>query len=80
MGFISAGAAALEDQLPGCFRGFEEALGFEEIFVFVGAAEIARVEPGAGGRGSGEWRVVSGEGGGGGCAVGDGGGALNFER
>jgi hypothetical protein len=45
----------LENQLPGGTRGFEEALGFEEVFVFVGAAEIARVEPGAGGRGSGEW-------------------------
>jgi hypothetical protein len=69
-------------------------LGFEEVFVFVGAAEIAGVEPGSLGRGSGEWRVVSGEWGvvsgewgvvsgewgGGGCAVGDGGGALNFER
>jgi len=41
LGFISAGAAALEYQLPGGTRGFEEALGFEEVFVFVGAAEIA---------------------------------------
>jgi hypothetical protein len=56
----------LEDELPGCSRGFEEALGFEEVFVFVGAAEIAGVEPGS-------LR-------GGGCAAGDGGGALNFER
>ena len=31
-------------------------MGFEEVFVFVGATEIAGVEPGAGG----------------GCAVGDG--------
>jgi hypothetical protein len=47
LGFISAGAAALEYQLPRCSRGFEEALGFEEVFVFVGATEIAGVEPGA---------------------------------
>jgi hypothetical protein len=64
--FISTGAASLEDELPGCSRGFEEALGFEEVFVFVGAAEIAGVEPGS-------LR-------GGGCAAGDGGGSLNFER
>ena len=64
MGFISAGAAALEYQLPRCSRGFEEALGFEKVFVFVGATEIARVEPDSGGGG----------------ATGDGSRTLNVER